>query len=68
MIRRLGGIHKNFNMPVLKNGDKKKKKTKREKAEMLAKIFAKANSSSNLTVEADKCRERESKERIPRYS
>ncbi|MGL5710890.1 MAG: hypothetical protein ACRCW9_08655 [Cetobacterium sp.] len=48
MIRRMGGIRKNFNMPVLMKGDEIAI-TNKEKAEMLVEIFVKVNSSSNLT-------------------
>ncbi|XP_041912697.1 uncharacterized protein LOC121677772 [Alosa sapidissima] len=50
MIKKMGGIRREFSLPVIKNNDKEAV-TNQEKAEMLAKSFVKVHSSKNLTDE-----------------
>ncbi len=52
MIRRMGGVRRNYELPVLKSGDKVAVNNL-EKAEVLAQTFRKVHSSENLTKEAE---------------
>ena len=55
MIRRMGGIRRNYELPVMNNGDVMAVNNL-EKAELLAQTFRKVHSSENLTEEAKRCR------------
>ena len=55
MIRRMGGIRWNYEIPVLSNGDTMVVGNV-EKAELLAITFKKVHSSENLSEEARQCR------------
>lgn len=55
MIRRMGGIRRNYELPVMSRGDIMAV-TNLGKAELLAQTFRKVHSSDNLTEEARQCR------------
>jgi exonuclease III len=55
MIRRMGGIRRNYELPVLNSGDKIAVNNL-EKAELLVQIFKKVHSSDNLSEVARQCR------------
>lgn len=57
MIKRMGGIRRNYEIPVLDTGNKLAVNNL-EKAELLAQTFERVHSSCNLTDEARQCRER----------
>lgn len=57
MIRRMGGIRRNYELPVMNSGDKMAVNNL-AKAELLAQAFRKVQSSDNLTEEARQCRNR----------
>ncbi|XP_050975638.1 uridine 5'-monophosphate synthase isoform X1 [Labeo rohita] len=57
MIRAMGGIRKNYELPVMSNRDKTAV-SNQEKAELLVQTFLRVHSSDNLAVEARQSRNR----------
>lgn len=63
MIRKMGGIQRNYNIPVLVNNDKITV-SDNDKAEMLAEAFVMVHSNTNITDSMRKYREEKVRENI----